>query len=244
MRTGLLTVIITLVCTIVNAQDPTFGGGRRQEPLIPGVADLPVTEIPSTAGSSSFFAVHITGDGGYGTTDRGLSETLAAHGIPVAVLNSLHYFWKKRTPEEGAADLQRILEHYRLTWRKEKYILIGYSMGADVLPFMLSRVPKNSLERVALVILLGPGPRAAFQFHLTQWLGHPPDDSKLAVQPELEKLRGTRMVCFAGDEDKEAICDRLDPGLAQPVALEGGHRIGTHYQPVADVILREVGLQK
>ena len=244
MRTGLLTVLITLTCTIVSAQNPTSSGGRHPEPPIPGLADLPLTEIPSAAGSSNFLAVHITGDGGYGTTDRGLSETLAAHGIPAVALNSLHYFWKKRTPEEGAADLQRILEHYRLTWHKEKYILIGYSMGADVLPFMLTRVPKSSLERVALVALLGPGPRAAFQFHLTQWLGRPPDDSKLNVQPELEKLRGIRMLCFAGDEDKEAICDRLDPGLAKPVALEGGHRIGAHYLPVADVILREVGLQK
>ncbi len=244
MRTGFLSLFITLTCSVTVAQQATTDPGRNKETPVPGLADLPLTEIPSTAGSSSFLAVHVTGDGGYGGTDRGLSQTLAAHGIPVVALNSLHYFWKKRTPDEGAADLHRILEHYRLTWRKEKYILIGYSMGADVMPFMLTRLPKSSRDRIALVALLGPGPHAAFQFHLTQWFGRPPSDAALPVQPELEKLRGLRMLCFAGDEDKEAICGRLDPALVKPVALEGGHRIGSHYQPVAEAILREVGSKK
>jgi type IV secretory pathway VirJ component len=245
IRTYLLTLVMSLACTAAVAQQTTSDASRtNREPAVPGLADLPLTEVPSPHGSSGFFAVHITGDGGYGTTDRGLSETLAAHGIPVVALNSLRYFWKKRTPAEAAEDLQRIMEHYRLAWHAERCIVIGYSMGADVLPFMLTRLPKSSLERIALVALLGPGPYAAFQFHLTQWFGRPPADQSLPVQAELEKLRGLRMLCFQGDEDKEAICSRLDPGLIKSVTLTGGHRIGSHYEPVAETILREVGLWK
>ena len=244
-RTRLLVLLITLTCTMAVAQQATTDPPRKNQesPPVPGLADLPLIESPGTR-SSNYLAVHITGDGGYGGTDRGLSQMLADHGIPVVALNSLHYFWTKRTPDEAAADLQRILEHYRLTWRKDRYILIGYSMGADDLPFMLTRLPRSSLERVALVALLGPGPYGAFQFHLTQWLGRPPSEPTLPVQPEIEKLRGVRMLCFAGDEDKEAICGRLDPGLVRPVALEGGHRIGNHFEPVGEAILREVGLKK
>lgn len=244
MRTRLLTLLLVLMCTTAVGQEPRAGAGRDQSPPVPGLSDLPLIEIPSRDGSTNFLAVHITGDGGYGTTDKGVSETLAAHGIPVVALNSLHYFWKKRTPAEGAEDLQRILEHYRLAWHREKYIIIGYSMGADVVPFMLTRLPKSSLVRIGLLALLGPGKHASFQFHLTQWFGRPPADAALPVQPELEKLRGIPMLCFSGDEDTEAICGRLDPGLAKPVGLEGGHRIGSHYQPVADAILSAVGLKK
>jgi type IV secretory pathway VirJ component len=244
MRIGLWTGLIILACAAGNGQPATPETVKNQAPPVPGLADLPLTEIPAMAGSSGFLAVHLTGDGGYGGTDRGLCQTLAAHGIPAVALNSLHYFWKKRTPEGAAGDLQRILEHYRLAWRKEKFILIGYSMGAEVLPFMLSRLPRRSLGGVALVAFLGPGREAEFQFHLTQWLGRAPDNPAMPVQPEIEKLKGIRMLCFAGDEDKDAICGRLDPGLARRVTIPGGHRIGTHYLPVADAILKEVGLQK
>src|SRR5512147_1309416 len=139
IRQRLVILFIGLTCTIAAAQQGTDPPRKNQEPPIPGLGDLPLTEVPSAGTPSAYLAVHITGDGGYGTTDKGVSDSLAARGIPVVVLNSLHYFWKKRTPAEAAADLQRILEHYRLTWHREKYILIGYSMGADDLPFMLTR---------------------------------------------------------------------------------------------------------
>ncbi len=244
MRTGLWAVLIVLTCATANGQQATPRMGKAQPRPVLGLADLPLTEIPATTGSSSFLAVHMTGDGGYGGTDRGLCQTLAAHGIPAVALNSLHYFWKQRTPEGASGDLERILTHYRQVWRKEKFILIGYSMGADVLPFMLSRLPKSSLEGVALVAFLGPGREAEFQFHLTQWLGRAPQNPAMPVEPEIEKLKGIRMLCFAGDEDRDAICGRLDPDLVRPVVIPGGHRIGSHYQPVTDAILKELGLQK
>lgn len=59
---------------------------------------------------------------------------MAARGIPVVGFDSLRYFWKKRTPEGLAADLDRVLRYYGRHWGKSKLILIGYSQGADVLP--------------------------------------------------------------------------------------------------------------
>jgi len=76
-----------------------------------------------------------------------------------------------KTPEIAAEDLSRILRAYLTTWKKDKVVLIGYSLAADVLPFMANRLELDLLNRVVLIALLGPGNDANFEFHLTDWLG-------------------------------------------------------------------------
>jgi len=71
--------------------------------------------------------------------------------------------------------------------------LIGYSLGADVLPFMASRLPSELLNRVELIALLGPGTEVDFEFHLTDWIGGKSRNSKL-VGPETAKLEGKRLL--------------------------------------------------
>lgn len=63
------------------------------------LSDLPLVEVPATAGNSNLMCIHVTGDGGWGVTDRGIANGLAAKGIPVVGLNSLHYFWKEKSVE-------------------------------------------------------------------------------------------------------------------------------------------------
>ena len=78
-------------------------------------------------------------------------------------LNSLKYFWKQRTPEEAARDVARILRHYLSAWNKQRVLLVGYSFGADVLPFVVNRLPPDLRARVASVSLLGIDSNAAFE---------------------------------------------------------------------------------
>jgi type IV secretory pathway VirJ component len=204
------------------------------------LSDLPLIEVPATGAQSRSMAVILTGDGGWGVTDRGIAEGLAAHGIPAVGWNSLQYYWHARTPEEAAQDLGRILAHYLPAWGKESVVLVGYSFGADVLPFILTRLSQEMRDRVKLVALLGLGSMVDFKFHLTDWLGTFSRSTSRAVKPEVEKLRGMKMYCFYGADDSDALCKDLDPGLVRSVVLEVGHRIGRHYQPVVDAILKEV----
>jgi len=200
--------------------------------------DLPLTEVPAVGSPAASMAVMLTGDGGYGVTDRGIARSLAEHGIPVVVLNSLHYFGKRRTPEEASADLERILRHYLPAWKKGRAVLVGYSLGADVLPFLLNRLPPDLRARVPVLALLSMSAEADFQFHLTDWFWSHHRKSALPVLPELEKLRGLRILCFYGYKDKETICGRLDAGLVTSFPIEGGHRFGGRYAPIAEEILK------
>jgi type IV secretory pathway VirJ component len=198
---------------------------------------LPLIEVPASGSPTMPMAVMLTGDGGYGVTDKGIARGLAENGIPTVVLNSLHYFGKRRTPETAASDLEQILRHYTSLWNKTRVVLVGYSLGADVLPFMLNRLPPDLRARVSVLALLGLSAEADFKFHLTDWLGTHHRETDLPVVPELEKLRGFRILCFYGDEDRDTVCDRLDPGLVSSFPIESGHRFGSKYGPVVEKIL-------
>jgi type IV secretory pathway VirJ component len=203
------------------------------------VSDLPLIEVPATGAGASVMGIIITGDGGWGVTDRGIARSLAAKGIPVVGLNSLHYFWTKKTPEQTAADLTRILQYYAALWNRTEVVVIGYSFGADVLPFMLNRIPKESLQKIKVITLLGLSSTADFEFHLTDWLANRKRPTSQMVRPEVEKLRGRKILCFYGTEDGDALCRQLDRSLVKGIPIAGGHRFGKDYQSIVDAILQE-----
>lgn len=65
---------------------------------------------------------------------------------------------------------------------------------------MASRLSEDLLARVQEVALLGPGRAVDFEFHLTDWLTDSARKSAHPVLPEVEKLKGTKVLCFYGRE--------------------------------------------
>lgn len=216
-------------------------GGRRADPALQpaSVADLPLVELPPAGGVSDGLAVIVSGDGGWAGLDRQVAGVLAARGIPVVGLDSLQYFWTRRTPDEAGAALERVLDHYLAAWHARRAILIGYSRGADVLPFMASRLPPRLRDAVALVALLGPGREAEFEFHVADWIRDAPRPAAQPILPELERLRGFRLLCVYGKDEKASLCATLAPGTAVLDERSGGHHFGGDYHAIAERILDE-----
>jgi type IV secretory pathway VirJ component len=204
------------------------------------IQDLPLIEVPTADTSRNVLAIHITGDGGWGVTDKGLGKELAAIGIPVVGVNSLQYFWKERTPEETTAAIARVIRHYLAVWHKEEVVLIGYSFGADVLPILVNRLPADLTPHIRLVVLLGPSSEANFQFHITDWLGGGKRKDAVPVVPEINKIRGPKVLCFYGEGDKEAVCKDLDPAFVTSIPISGGHRIGNRFDQIVESIQKEI----
>jgi type IV secretory pathway VirJ component len=210
------------------------------------VVGVPLIEVPARATPGDHgeprdeMAVILSGDGGWAETDKGLADRLSKGGIPVVGWNSLRYFIRRKKPDRVARDLEGVLQVYLPLWHKEKVILIGYSFGADVMPFLVSRLPPELAKKVSLVVLMGPTRIADFHFHPSEWLRKPSDDS-LPVIPELEKLRGRPIVCAYGHEEKDSICRTLPAGLVEPLERPGKHIVGKNYGPVADRILQRPG---
>lgn len=204
------------------------------------VGGLPLVEVAASGSESDTLAVILSGDGGWTSLDKELGRALAARGYPVVGLNTLQYLWKARTPEGATQDLERILRHYLAAWKKQKVLLIGYSYGADVLPFLANRLPPELAARVPLTVLIGPSRSVAFEFHVAEWLGAG-SGKELPVLPEVRRLKGARILCLYGENEKESLCRDLEPGLATILSLPGAHHFGGDYAAVADAILKELG---
>lgn len=219
------------------AQAEQLPGGNGQ------LSDLPLVEIPAGKTGTDLMAVIISGDGGWAGLDREVGNALAARGIPVVGLNSLQYFWTKRTPAGASDDLARILGHYLSAWDRKEAILIGYSLGADVLPFMAGRLPADLLGRVREIALLGPAKKTQFEFHFSEWLGRA-DESSLPVKPEVARLRGRNILCFYGAGETDSLCPDLEQDLAERIIMPGGHHFGGRYEEIADRLLRAAAGKK
>lgn len=198
-------------------------------------APLPLVEIPATAGQSDALVVFISGDGGWARIDQSIARVLAGHGMPVVGLNSLQYFWTKRTPESASHDLQSIIESHLASSGKSRVVLVGYSRGADVLPAMANRLPANLRSRIRLIALIAPSTTVEFEFHVADWLRDKRDG--MAVKPELQKLSEQRVLCIWGEDDDDSLCRGLDGAGVQVVTLRGAHHFDGGYENLAAIIL-------
>jgi type IV secretory pathway VirJ component len=219
----------------------TGGRSERLPPPPKSLSDLPVIEVQAsgTAEPIDMFAVLMSGDGGWAGLDRDLAQALADRGIPVAGLDSLRYFWTPRTPDSVSQDIDRTLRYYAAHWGKSHALLIGYSQGADVMPFALNRLPPATRELVSLTTLLGVSERAMFEFHLTNWISAGREG--LPVEPEIDKLQASEVLCIYGTDDDESSCSKIDPAHARVMELPGGHHFDGDYGHVASLILDQAG---
>jgi len=199
-------------------------------------AALPLI-VNDTAPRATTMVVIISGDGGWAAIDKSLAAQCNAAHLPVVGLNSLQYFWRSRTPDEAAADLERIITTYSKRWNSARVLIIGYSRGADVLPFMINRLSRPAADRIALIALMGVSVRVDFEFHLTDWIR---DAGKgFEVRPEMERLTHPTL-CFFGTKEKESACLGAHSPAITPVAMEGDHHFGGRYDLIAKRILQEL----
>jgi type IV secretory pathway VirJ component len=210
----------------------------RLGPLPPAaLGNLPVIEVPAVPGPTptDSFAIVMSGDGGWAGLDKDVAQALSAHGIPVVGLDSLRYFWSPRTPDGLAADTDRMIRYYLGHFGKHRVLLVGYSQGADVLPFAVNRLPAATRAHVALTVLMGMSEHAVFEFHVSNWISD--DNSGPATRPEVERMGATPVLCIYGEGDNDSLCPKLDPGKARIVEMKGGHHFDGDYAGLAREIL-------
>ena len=220
---------------LVTALEPLLEQTGAEGDVAGVLSDLPLVEIPAER-PERLFAVIWSGDGGWRDLDKELGEILAKRGVPVVGVDCLRYFWSERKPEEVAADLSRILSTARAAWGTPRALLIGYSFGADILPFAVNRLSDEERSGVAQVTLLGPEAHAPFEIQVTGWLGQI-DREAPAVLPELMRLDLSRVQCIYGEEDEDAICPAPELARAEIIRTAGGHHFDEDYDALAERVL-------
>jgi type IV secretory pathway VirJ component len=224
----------------VNAAFATLSArnlNRKVAPTPAALSDLPVVEVPAQPNtpSSDTFAIIMSGDGGWAGLDQEIAAALSAKGIPVVGWDSLRYYWTARTPDGLAADTDRMIRYYLAHFGKKRVLLIGYSQGADVLPFAVNRLPADSKAQVALAAILGMSEHALFEFHVSSWISD--SDSGPATLPEVNRISGIPVLCIYGEDEHDSLCPQLDTKKFNVLKVKGGHHFDGNYASLAAQIL-------
>jgi type IV secretory pathway VirJ component len=208
------------------------------------ISSLPLVEVNPEAQAiyahSDVFAVVISGDGGWANIDKDIANGLAAKGIAVVGWNSLEYFWEGKTPDIAGRDLQQVLDYYGQRWHKHKIMLIGFSMGADVMPFMINRLNANTQQQLLSVSLLNPSTSVDFTFHLSGWL-NTHNKAPYSLYPEVKDWRQWATNCFYSTRE-QSLCARLEqsatlPAQQQLFFLAGDHHFNGNVEQLIDLII-------
>lgn len=208
--------------------------------LPPQLKELPLVQVRAS-GPGDVLAVLISGDGGWAALPSGVAGVLARGGVEVVGWNALDYLWKRRTPDEAGRDLETILRASAPWTGRQKVVLVGYSRGADMLPFMVNRLPADLRRQIRLLALIGPSLTVDFKFHVADWWSNASRRTDLPVLPELSKLvGGLRMLCVYGAEEHDSTCPELPQGAAELVRLPGAHHFDGGYEALGELVLKAV----
>jgi type IV secretory pathway VirJ component len=205
-------------------------------PKAEGMASLPLLELPSEQ-PSPLLAIVLSGDGGWRDLDKTIAEALRHDGVSVVGWDSLRYFWSKKTPERTASDLAAVIGFYSRAWHADRVALVGYSFGADVLPFAYDLLPREDRDRVVLMALLGVEDKADWEISVSGWLGAPPTADAIPIAPAIAAMPAALIQCFYGEDEHDSFCPSLAGSGAEIVRTTGGHHFDGDYAALERRIL-------
>lgn len=217
--------------------------------------ELPALKAAPT-GQEDLLVVIYSGDGGWWDLDQRLGAVFTQRGIPVAGVSTFKYFWRYRSPDESAHDLDRLLDRYTAQWNKQRVLLIGYSFGADVLPTIVGKLRPDNRAKLSQLVLLSASRDVNFEIelegymqqgwwtththNLLQWLN--PVVHTDAVPPILALGGKPPMACYYGTEDA-ADSGCTDPNLPAFVTVykkAGSHHFDENYEQLATELIERM----
>lgn len=211
---------------------------QRLKNLLQGQGEpLPVVEVPA-ARPADTVTLFYSGDGGWRDLDRAVAEEMAKRDHPVVGIDALRYFWQHKNSQQGAADLSQLMQNYRDKWGARRFVLAGYSFGADVLPAFYNHLPRADQDQVDAILLLALARSGSFEIEVQGWLGKAGQEA--ATGPELARLPAAKVLCvFGKDEAADSGCTQ-EGAVGEKLELPGGHHYDENYPALAAKLLQAV----
>ena len=200
--------------------------------------DLPI-QLSKSKGINGNLVIYLTGDGGWNDFSQKLTNEFEKEGYGVVSLNTRKYFWKKRTPDLFAQDIEHLVSYYMREWGKNSVIIVGYSFGADVAAFLPRRLPIDLLAKINHVALLSPSLSTDFVINLSDLIGDSKHRKrKYKLGPELNETTLPIVCIFGAKEDlnlKNILLKRESLTIRE---IPGSH----HYKYNTALLVKMIGL--
>ncbi len=203
--------------------------------------NLPVIAYPSVDSTTKKLLILFSGDGGWLDFEDQLSAGFAAEGFETIGFNSRTYFWNGRTPEQTADDVMLLISKYAALYKTNRIYLVGYSFGADVVPFIYNRLSPSMKNKVVALELLSPYATSDFMVHTSDLLNIAGDDKPYKVQPEIDAIK-IPVFCFYGEKEDPKPMELLQRKNFVLNLLPGDHHYETTGYP--DILSALRGLRR
>ena len=202
-------------------------------------SDLPLTLIPTSEKGNLPLVFFISGDGGWTSFDQTICEKLAEKGMPAIGLDAQKYFWNEKKPKETADEITVAIKYYMQLWNKNSFVLLGYSFGACVAPFIANNFSEPVKESLKGVFCFSPDVSGDFEIHIYDML-HLKTKDKYDVPAEMKKIVALKPVCiFGNEEDKELLKEFSSPEIRIEI-LPGSHHYNNDFNAVIEIILKNM----
>ena len=211
------------------------------QPLISGYClnkRLPVV-IRNNGENSTPLIFHISGDGGMVRFDIKMSKEYKENGYSFIALSSLKYFLTVKTPSKVARDMIPLIQSYLKEWNKAEFILVGFSFGAEITPFLFEKLPPELKEKVKMIVLLTPAKTSDFHIHVRDMIGLDKKREVYNVEEETARITTTKILAIYGKKEKNAFLRNTDQSNVKLLYIRGGHDFKDS-KTVFELIMKEL----
>ncbi|WP_343557809.1 AcvB/VirJ family lysyl-phosphatidylglycerol hydrolase [Sphingobacterium sp.] len=177
--------------------------------------------------------LYLSGDGGFNSFSNKLCELIAGAGYTVAAIDSKNYFWKKKSPKEIAADVSNTLKNLLSSRQNTRLFVVGYSFGADAVPFIINRLDPGVKKNVKSIVLLEPSVSTDLEIHIADILGRSNTKRSLDVVDEINRMEGIKMGLILGDDEADFPIQKITLKNFTKKYLAGGHHFSGNEEQVA-----------
>lgn len=198
--------------------------------------ELPVTLLASSDTSKPMI-FYLSGDGGWNKFSSALAETINKNGYAIASLNSKSYFWEKKSPERAALDISNYLQKQLAVRKNQQVVLAGYSLGADVIPFLVNKFPPTLKAKLLSLVLLSPSTSTDLEVHWTDILGLDTKRS-MDVIMEINKMGSQKTIVIIGSNENDFPIKEIKLKNYINETLPGGHHFEGNTEEVAGTMMR------
>jgi len=187
--------------------------------------NLPVFLYPAKDTQAKKLLIFLSGDGGWVKFEDEISLKFAENGFYTIGINSRDYFWEQKTPEQTERDVVQLIRKYAFKYKTREIYICGYSFGADVVPFIYSRLPYRAKRHVKALEMLSPYATTSFKVHFGDLTNLSGDNYPHKVDLEIKKIT-IPVFCFYGEEEPDKPLKNISQKNVLIDSIPGNH----HYQ--------------
>ncbi|HRP32734.1 MAG TPA: AcvB/VirJ family lysyl-phosphatidylglycerol hydrolase [Agriterribacter sp.] len=180
---------------------------------------------------------YMSGDGGMNSFSTNLCLALNTYGYPVAALDSRSYFWQKKTPDQTATVISGYLGEALTHSQSGQMIFVGYSFGADVVPFIVNRLSAALKNKLTCVILLSPSASTDFEIHISDILGGTVKRA-MDVLPAINSMIVPKATIIFGSDEAGFAADHITLKNCTIETIDGNHQYDGDAFKVASAIVK------